>query len=389
MKIAYFDCFAGAAGDMIAASMLDAGLDFEFLKTQISTLGLDGLKLEIEETHRAGLRALHFNPVIAEQHHHRRLNDIIEIINRSSIGEKPKNTAISIFRRLADAEAAVHGKSPQDIHFHEVGAIDSIVDIVSASVGFDALKIDKVCCSTLSVGGGFVEAAHGRLPVPAPATAELLKNVPTAGGPIEKELLTPTGAAILTAVVERFGSLPEMKIESVGYGAGTLDSPQFPNVLRLFIGQTADLSSANADSICVLETNVDDVAGEIIAAVMDSILEQGALDVYLAPITMKHNRPASKLSVICEIADFSKFENIIFRAGLTFGIRRQTMLRTKLEREFVKVDTQFGQISIKIGKLQGLIVNAKPEFSDCLAASQKHKVSVKQVIEAAMRAYNK
>ena len=389
MKIAYFDCFAGAAGDMIVASMLDAGLDFEFLKAQISTLGLNNLKLELNEVHRAGIRALHFNPVIAEQHHHRHLSDIIEIITKSSIGEKPKNTAVSIFKRLADAEAKVHGKSPQDIHFHEVGAIDSIVDIVSASIGFDALKIDKVFCSPISVGGGFIEAAHGRLPVPAPATSELLKNVPTVGGPVEKELLTPTGAAVLTTVVERFGSLPEMKIESVGYGAGTLDSPGFPNVLRLFIGQAADVSSANADSVCLLETNVDDVAGEIIASVMDSLLEQGALDVYLTPITMKHNRPASKLSVICEIADFTKYENIIFHAGLTFGIRRQTLQRTKLAREFVKVATQFGEISIKKGFLNGQIVNAKPEFSDCLAAAQKHKVSVKQIIDAAIQAYNK
>ena len=180
-----------------------------------------------------------------------------------------------------------------------------------------------------------------------------------------------------------------MKIESIGYGAGTLNSPQFPNVLRLFIGQLADPSSTNADSVCLLETNVDDVAGEIIAAVMDNLLQQGAFDVYLTPITMKHNRPASQFSVICEIADFTKFENIIFTSGLTFGIRRQVLQRSKLTRQFVKVTTKFGDISIKIGKLAGKIVNAKPEFSDCLAAADKHKVSVKQVIEAAIRAYGK
>jgi pyridinium-3,5-bisthiocarboxylic acid mononucleotide nickel chelatase len=204
MRIAYFDCFSGAAGDMIAGAMLDAGLDFEFLKSQIATLGIKDLALKVSETKRAGLRALHFVPIIKEEHHHRHLSDIIKIIEDSYISEKSKQTAIAIFNRLAQAEAAVHGKEPNDIHFHEVGAIDSIVDIVSAAIGFDTLAIEKVYCSILAVGGGQIKAAHGIMPVPAPATAELLKGVPTVGGPIDKELLTPTGAAILTTVSERF-----------------------------------------------------------------------------------------------------------------------------------------------------------------------------------------
>jgi uncharacterized protein (TIGR00299 family) protein len=387
MKIAYFDCFAGAAGDMIVASMLDAGLDFDFLKSQIETLDLKNLTLKINETKRAHLRAIQFVVSSKEQQHHRHLEDIKEIITKSKIAQKAKQTAISIFERLARAEAEVHGIEPDEIHFHEVGAIDSIVDIVSASIGFDALKIEKVYCSTISVGSGWIEAAHGRLPVPAPATAKLLKGVPTVGGPIEKELLTPTGAAILTTVAEHFGPLPEMKIDSVGCGAGTLDSDRFPNIVRLFLGQTAGDSSATADSVCVLETNIDDVSGEIVASVMNKLLEQGALDVFLTPIIMKQNRPASKLSVICEIRDCDMLQNLIFKAGLTFGIRMQLLRRTKLARVFVKVATKFGDINIKVGKLKGQIVAAKPEFADCLRASQIHNVSVKQVIDEAAIAY--
>jgi uncharacterized protein (TIGR00299 family) protein len=251
MKIAYFDCFSGAAGDMIVSSMIDAGLDFEFLKSRIETLGLKDLSLKINETKRAGLRAVQFVPIIAEQHHHRNLSDITKIIQASKIGEKPRRTAIAIFERLAEAEAAVHGKEPKDIHFHEVGALDSIVDIVSAAIGLDAMGIEKVYCSALAVGGGCVKTAHGLLPVPAPATAELLKGTPCTalvqGGPIDKELLTPTGAAILTTVAESFGPMPQMKIEAIGYGAGTLDCEHFPNVVRLFVGHTRRQTPANSN----------------------------------------------------------------------------------------------------------------------------------------------
>jgi uncharacterized protein (TIGR00299 family) protein len=389
MKIAYLDCFSGAAGDMLAAAMLDAGLDFEFLKSQLATLNLpqNNLQLTISEVKRAGLRALHFVPVIVEEHHHRHLEDIKKIINSSKIADKPKQTAMAIFERLAQAEAAVHGKDPNDIHFHEVGAIDSIVDIVSAAIGLDTLGIEKVYCSPLAVGGGTVKSAHGVLPVPAPATAELLKGVPIVGGPINKELLTPTGAAILTTVAENFGPMPQMKIEATGTGAGTLNSDQIPNVVRLFIGQAADLSQASADSVCLLDTNIDDINPEIIASATDKLLIEGALDVWTTPVIMKHSRPAITLSVICGLNDIGKIEQIIFEAGLTFGIRRQIMQRSKLAREFIAVSTRFGEIKIKVGRWAGKIVNVKPEFADCAAAAQKHNVSVKEVIEAAMLAY--
>jgi hypothetical protein len=341
------------------------------------------------ETKRAGLRAIHFVPVIKEEHHHRRLSDILKIINDSKIGEKPKRTAVAIFNRLAQAEAAVHGKEPNDIHFHEVGAIDSIVDIVSAAIGFDALGIEKVYCSPLAVGGGQIKAAHGIMPVPAPATAELLKGVPTVGGPIDKELLTPTGAAILTTVAESFGQIPPMKIEATGYGAGTLDSDHVPNVVRLILGESADNASSTSDSVCLLETNIDDITGEIIAHTADNLLSAGALDVFTTPIIMKHGRPAVKLTVTCQPADISRLEEIIFDAGITFGIRRQILERSKLAREFVTVTTPYGDIKIKIGKNGDKTVTIKPEFADCTKAAEKHKKSVKEIMQAAIAEFRK
>jgi uncharacterized protein (TIGR00299 family) protein len=227
------------------------------------------------------------------------------------------------------------------------------------------------------------------LPVPAPATTELLKGVPIIGGPGQVELLTPTAAAILTTVVDRFCPLPAMKIEKIGYGAGSLESEKFPNVLRLILGQTIDDAEANADSVCLLETNIDDASGELVGSVTEKFFGRGALDVFTTPIYMKHGRPAGQLSVICKIEDIQQLEKILFEEGLTFGVRRQIMQRTKLARDFVPVQTEFGEIKIKIGLLGGKIVNAKPEFSDCSAAAEKHKVAVKTVLDAAMAAYQK
>ncbi len=389
MKIAYFDCFAGAGGDMIVAAMLDAGLNAEFLKAQLATLGLKKLDIKLTKTSRAGLQAMAFVPVAGEQQQHRNLEQITEIISQSKISEQAKKTAITIFTKLAQAEAAVHNKDPRDICFHEVGAIDSIVDIVSASIGLEALGVEKVYCSTLSVGGGTVKCAHGLLPVPAPATAELLKEIPIIGGPIQAELLTPTAAAILTTIVEKFCPLPAMKIETIGYGAGSLQSEDFPNVLRLILGQTATPGLENADSVCLLETNIDDISGELLGFITENLFESGALDVFTTPIYMKHNRPAVRICVICKIEDVQRLERVLFEQGLTFGIRKQILQRSKLARDFVTVTTGFGEIKIKTGSLGGKVVNAKPEFSDCRLAAKKHNVSVKTVLDAAISAYKK
>ena len=372
---------------MIVAAMLDAGLDENFLKDQLKTLGLKDLQIQITETKRAGIRAIKFTPTAKEDQPPRGIKVITEIIEKSKITPRAKRTAIEIFNKLAHAEAAVHGKYPAEIHFHEVGAVDSIADIVSAAIGLDALAIEKVYCSTLSVGGGTVKCAHGILPVPAPATAELLKGVPIAAGPIQKELLTPTAAAILTTITDQFTTLPPMKIEKTGYGAGTLESDDFPNVLRLILGQKIDEAAENADSVCLLETNIDDITGELVGFVSQKLFETGALDVFTTPIYMKSNRSAVTLSVICNVADIQKMENLIFQEGLTFGIRKQILDRTKLAREFVTVATKFGEIKIKMGLLDGKVVTAKPEFTDCTTAANKHNVPTKTILEAAIIAY--
>ncbi len=390
MKIAYFDCFSGAGGDMIAAAMLDAGLDAKFLKDQIATLGIKDLKIEITPTKRGGFKALSFVPVIVEQHSHRKLQDIIKIIQNSGISAEAKKLAIKIFEKLADAEAVVHGKEANEIHFHEVGAVDSIVDIVSASVGLDYFRkqgLGKIYCSTISIGGGTIKSEHGLLPVPAPATAELLKGVPVAGGPIEAELLTPTAAAILITIVDKFCEFPAMKIERVGYGAGTLESDKVPNCLRLIIGEAVVADSETSDSVYLLETNIDDLSGEVIGYVTEQLLNAGTLDVFTTPIYMKQSRPAVKLSVICKIEDGQKIEQLLFEQGITFGIRRQILQRSKLAREFITVKTEYGDIKIKVGKLNGKVVTAKPEFADCVKAAQKHNAAVKLVCDAAMAAY--
>jgi len=390
MKIAYFDCSAGAGGDMIVAAMVDAGVDAGFLDSQLETLGVDGFGIEFGETSRAGLRAVSFRILAPEQHHHRKLKQITGIIRESKITEAAKETALAIFDKLAQAEAAVHGKEAGEITFHEVGALDSIGDIVCASVGMDWLRrmgVERVYCSALSVGGGSVKGAHGLLPVPAPATAELLKGIAIAGGPVDAELLTPTAAAILVSVVDQFAPLPPMKIETVGYGAGSQDFSEFSNVLRLILGEMTEERIAEADTVCVLETNVDDISGEVVGSALEKLLGCGALDVFTTPIYMKQNRPAVQISVICRLEDAAEMERRLFEEGLTFGIRRQTMQRSRLAREFVTVSTEFGEIRIKVGSLGERVVNAKPEYSDCMRAAKEHKVPLKVVLGAAVKAY--
>lgn len=249
------------------------------------------------------------------------------------------------------------------------------------------MGLEKIYCSALNVGGGTVKCAHGLMPVPAPATAELLKGIPIAGGPKNVELLTPTAAAILTTVVDQFCPLPAMKIEAIGYGAGSLQSEEFPNVLRLILGRNADENAADADSVCLLETNVDDMSGELVGSITDKLLEQGTLNVFTTPIYMKQNRPAVKISVLCRIQSVRQLEQILFEQAVTFGIRKQILQRSKLAKDFVTVRTEFGRIKIKTGSLDGKIVNAKPEFSDCIRAAKKHNVPAKAVLDAAISTF--
>ena len=387
MKIAYFDCSAGAAGNMIVAAMLDAGLDCDFLKAQIGTLSIEKLDISIKRTIRGGLDAVKFEPVLPKQHQHRNIKDITGIIEQSGISDGAKATAKRIFEKLARAEVAVHGMKLSEVHFHEIGGLDSIVDIVAAAVGIEALGIEKVYCSPLRVGGGTVKCEHGTLAVPAPATVELLKGVPICGGPIDAELVTPTAAAVLTTIVDEFGPLPAMRGISVGYGAGSMDPSEFANVVRLIVGEAATEDSVEADCVCVLETNVDDVTGEVLGFVMERLVAAGALDVFTMPIVMKQSRPGVVLSVICRVADAERLERLIYEQGVTLGIRRQVLTRSRLRRDFVAVKTDFGEITVKRGWLGDRVVSAKPEFSKCAAAAKKHGVAVKAVMDAVMAAF--
>lgn len=389
MKIAYFDCFAGAGGDMIAASLLDAGCDRQFLVGQLETLGIADLKIEIEPVMRSGIAGLSFKPVAPDNQHHRNLSDITGIINNSKITSEAKRNAVEIFNTLADAEGKIHRKEPNEIHFHEVGAVDSIIDIVTACIAIDAMKIEKVICSRLSVGGGTINIAHGTMSAPAPATVEILRQAkaPIQGGPVSAELLTPTAAAILTHYADEYAAMPQMTLEAVGYGAGTMEFEGLANTLRVVIGRTAGVSDTTIDSVCLLETNVDDSSSEVIGYVTEKLLSAGALDVYTTPILMKKNRPAVKISILAPHNQVSEIERILFSEQITFGTRRQTLQRTTLKRQVVSVVTEFGEINIKAGLRDAEIISAKPEFSECEKAAQKHGVAVKIVQQAAIKAF--
>jgi hypothetical protein len=387
MKTAYFDCYCGAGGDMIVAAMLHAGLDPAFLRDRIRSLRIDHLELDISTVVRGGISATYFKPIVPRQHHHRTLPQIVDIIRNSSIAEPAVTAAVEIFTKLAQIEGKIHAKPPSEIAFHEVGAVDSIVDIVAACAGFTALSIEDVCCSPLSVGGGTVKCAHGTLPVPVPATIELLAaaNAPMIGGPVPYELLTPTAAAVLTHFASRFGPIPAMNVLATGYGAGTRQFDEIPNVLRLIIGNTDD--PALCDSVCMLECNVDDATGETVGHIMDRLFDHGALDVFTTAIQMKHNRPAVMISVICPFDAVDKIEQAIFAQGLTLGIRRHTVQRSKLPRQLVTVSTKYGEIRIKTGLFDGRIVSIKPEYSDCAAAADAKNVPLQTVTRAAVKAF--
>ncbi len=370
-KIAYFDCLCGAAGDMILASMIDAGLDMELLQTAVKSLSLEELDtLDVVQVSKNGIRATKFTPVISSHNHHhhhphRHLNDIVQIIKNSRLSERAKDNAIKIFGKIAEVEGKIHAKPPEQVHFHEVGGTDSIVDIVGCCVGFDYFNFDRIYCSTVSLGGGTVRCAHGIMPVPAPATAELIKGMPVKDGPVECELLTPTGAAVLAHFVDEFSPMPPCRIITTGYGSGTKDFKEVSNIIRLRIAQTLEQAPTDAQDVWLIETNTDDCTGEMIGYVCEKLMAGNALDVWTAPIYMKKNRPGVLLSILCEPDKLEQMEDILLGSGITLGLRKMQMQRTILQRRFTMKDTPSGQLKIKEGYYKGKKVFAKPEF-DCL-----------------------
>lgn len=409
MTIAYIDCFAGISGDMTLGALVDAGADFEALKSELDKLGVHEFELMLDKVTKRGISAsdvtvkLHHHDHGHEHHHGhshgRAFSEIKRIIEDSTLSNHVKSNAIAIFTKLGEAEAKIHGKSIEEIHFHEVGAVDAIVDIVGACICLDLLGIEKLYCSPIPTFTGTVEIAHGKFPLPAPATVEILKNAPWRELGIEGEIVTPTGAAIVATLAEGFGAMPPMSIQSTGYGAGKKDFGM-PNVLRVLVGETTPLAlssprsgriegrSGEAVEVAVIETNIDDLSPQVYDVVMERLFSAGALDVYFAPIQMKKNRPATLLSVICEPSRIEKLSNIIFEETTSIGVRIDTRKRICLEREIVKVDTDYGSISLKIARRDGEVLNAQPEYEDCKAAAQKFNVPFKRVRDAAMVAFH-
>ncbi|MDY6913870.1 MAG: nickel pincer cofactor biosynthesis protein LarC [Planctomycetota bacterium] len=384
--LSYFDCFSGAGGDMIVGALLDAGCDIELLRSGLAGLKLPGFEIDAEKVQRGGLAGMQFRVNVSTGRQPRRnLDDILSLIAAADLPPRAADRAGRIFTRLAEAEAKVHNIAVNEVHFHEVGAVDSIVDIVAACLSLEILAVDRVVCSPIPIGSGTVPSGHGTLPLPSPATAELLIGARTACSDLAGERTTPTAAAVLTVLSESYGPPPAMDLAAVGYGAGTRDEPDVPNLLRVLIGsQTAD---GTADNLVELSANVDDCTGEVIGAALEKLLSAGCADAWATPIFMKKSRPAWTVSVLCAECDVPAAERILYAETTTFGIRRRPCARSKLTRRHETVETAYGPIRIKTGLRGEEIMTASPEFSDCLRAAEAHHAAVKEVIAAARAVY--
>jgi pyridinium-3,5-bisthiocarboxylic acid mononucleotide nickel chelatase len=392
MRIAYFDCFSGASGDMLLGALLDSGLELARLEQELHRLPLPEWSISAEKTTKKGIAATQVRVHTHEHHAHRGLTEILRIIAEGRAGGLAPRTAeraAAIFRRLAEAEAKIHNVPVESIHFHEVGAVDAIVDIVGACAGFQLLAIEEFYASALNVGGGRVEAAHGVLPVPAPATAELVRGAATYSSGIERELLTPTGAAILTTLVRRFGPLPPMNLQAIGYGAGTADLPDQPNVLRIFIGESAAAGLACDETIAVIEASVDDLNPQVYAYFAERALEAGALDVASAPQQMKKGRPGQLITVLAPPDRADALVDLFFRETTTIGVRSWEARRRVLARELVRVETPYGPVQVKVARSNGRVLNAAPEFEDCRRIALERGAPLKEVLAAAAAAFQK
>ncbi len=386
MKTLFFECDTGISGDMTLAALIDLGADVQIVRDAIASLQLPGVSLDVASIVKAGFRSTQIKVIHPEQHAHRGLSDITAIVDAATkLTPRQREIALEMFTAIAQAEAKVHGSTIEKVHFHEVGAIDSIVDIVGVAVAFDLLNIDEVVCAPIPTGRGTVHIAHGQCPVPAPGTAELLKGMPLRDVPINAELTTPTGAAIIKVLADRFGSLPEMSIERIGYGAGTMDLPGRANILRVFLGEA--IEQGETDTVVLLETNLDDVSGELIGHTVGRLLEAGALDAFTTSIQMKKGRPGVMLSVLATPQDCDKLERIVFQETGTFGIRKQTISRSIRQRAAFTVETPWGAVQGKVGWRSGGDVVFTPEYNDCVRIATEHAVPLREVYQAATAAF--
>jgi len=423
MRIAYLDGFSGISGDMFLGALVDAGVPFELLQKTVATLDI-GASLKISRVDRNGISAVKIDVVVGgkedlpreefwesaahEEHshdhehqekqahsHRRHLSEILKIIAAAPISESAKSKASAIFQALGEAEAKVHNTDVEKVHFHEVGAADAIVDIVCAAVGAEALGVDRFVASPLNVGSGTVKCAHGVLPVPAPATLELLEGIPVYAGEIQKELVTPTGAAIVRKLAAEFGAIPPLKTETIGYGAGTRDFPDHSNVLRLVVGKSiaSELVQAGRDDalaseeVIVLEANLDDLNPQIIGYTTERLLAEGALDVFTTAVQMKKGRPGTLVTVLCKAEEESKLRDILFHESSTLGVRSRREQRRIVARRHERVATPWGEVRIKIGSVNGTEFQAAPEYEDCRQIAAARNVPLKMVMQEAMRLY--
>jgi len=451
MRVAYLDCFSGISGDMFLGALVDAGVPLRLLEDTVQALNLEA-RLEISKVTRGGMAATKVDviargekdfprevywqqrerqnssvdhgadtnphahdfdgphehthtvvelaehnfgrpPAFGEHDHHHRhgrgLGEIREMIRLASISESAKQTAIAVFEALGRAEAKIHNTDIASVHFHEVGAVDAMVDIICAAVGVEALAVNEIICSPLNVGGGTVNCAHGILPVPAPATVELLTEAPVYSSGIQTELVTPTGAALVNRLAKRFGSFPAMTIKQTGYGAGTRELRGQPNVLRLTVGEIPSdmLAGAQHETITVLEANIDDLNPQVFGYVMDRLLEKGALDTFGIPVQMKKNRPGATITALCRPQDAATLQQVIFAETTTLGIRQRQEQRVVLARKWITVATRWGNVRIKIGSLDGKVSNCAPEYEDCRRIAAEHNVPLKLVMQEALQAY--
>ena len=412
-RVLYLDCFSGIAGDMVLGALLDAGLPFEELKAALGSLAIDGYDIAAERVLRAGVSATKFRviehppspdtnasgfgatgsapstqhpaPGTTHHHPHRHLKSIYGLIDRSGLSPAGRARAKELFQRLGEAEAAIHQMPIEKVHLHEVGALDSIIDIVGAVFALEWVGAERIVCSPLNVGSGTVQSAHGLFPVPAPATLRLLRDAPVYSGAIQKELVTPTGALLATSYASAFGPMPQMTVETVGYGAGDRDEPGTPNVLRVVIGRAAD--RPQGDRVVVIECEIDDMNPQIFGVVMDRLYAAGALEVFYVPVQMKKNRPGTLLTVVAAPEKRPALADVIFRETTTIGLRHYEVDRECLRREIVSIDTPLGAIRFKVAWRDGRVVNAVPEFEDCARIAAAGNLSVKEVQAIAVQSY--
>ena len=387
MKVAYFDCFAGISGNMILGALIDLGLDIEELRAELGNFPLQGYQIEARRVTKKGVSAIYVEVVTPADERGRTLKDILNLIDQSTLNQEIKGLSRQIFVRLGEAEARIHNQDLDAVHFHEIGKVDTLIDILGTLVGLKKLGVERVSCSPLNVGKGLVHCSHGTLPIPAPITAELLKGVLVYTTDVEGELTTPTGAAIITSIAADFGDLPPLNIQKVGYGAGKMDL-EIPNLLRVFIGEAIEPAKDYiTEQVTVLETNIDDMNPQFYDHVIESLWQAGALDVFLTPVQMKKNRPGVLLSVIAPKERVGKLLDTLFRESTTLGVRISETRRLSLPRSLQPINTKFGQIQVKVACKGNTIIKVVPEYEDCRKAAHAYKVPISQVYAEVQRAW--